>query len=319
LRTRSGGIVLSCSEGFGQVHVDGPHYSGGCYRAFSFSGFLPVLEPFAAGVLSILWKLIGYLFKAVPGLLNGAGVVAKDGLDLANGTCDKLVQSIEQWKASEKTKPGEGSWPALKIILDSTLSLQQKTQVYQPQSSKRVTETSKAMARRRREGFFDRYFVGKGIDIGCGSDPLAGCDKWDKEQGDATFMAGVEDESYDFVYSSHALEHVDSPEVALQNWWRILKPGGHLIVGVPDEDLYEQGVWPSRWNGDHKTTWTVNKDKSWSPVSKNVTQVLDVLPNRRTVMIRVVDEGYDYAKSGIDQSVGRAEVLVEFIVQKRKE
>ncbi|MGH1556812.1 hypothetical protein ACRAWD_01360 [Caulobacter segnis] len=32
------------------------------------------------------------------------------------------------------------------------------------------------------------------------------------------------------------------PKEALENWLRILKPGGHLVCLIPDEDLYEQGV-----------------------------------------------------------------------------
>ena len=60
------------------------------------------------------------------------------------------------------------------------------------------------------------------------------------------------------------------PRVALQHWLRVLKPGGHLVVTVPDEDLYEQGVWPSTFNGDHKHTFTMFKQRSWSPVSINV-------------------------------------------------
>src|SRR3546814_12230808 len=56
----------------------------------------------------------------------------------------------------------------------------------------------------------------------------------------------------------------------LRNWFRILKPGGHLIVTVPDEDLYEQGIFPSAYNPDHKWTFTIWKAASWSPKSRNL-------------------------------------------------
>lgn len=117
-------------------------------------------------------------------------------------------------------------------------------------------ETSKARPRRERDGFFS-YVVGEGIDIGCGVDPLTpSCRRWDDDlpnSGDATFMRGVADESFDWVYSSHCLEHLHHPEIAIRNWWRILKPGGHLLIYVPHRDLYEKKeLLPSRWNPDHK-------------------------------------------------------------------
>lgn len=117
-------------------------------------------------------------------------------------------------------------------------------------------ETSKARPRRERDGFFS-YIKGRGIDIGCGIDPLTpDCDRWDDDLpgcGDATFMHNVSDASYDWVYSSHCLEHLLHPEIALHNWWRILKPGGTLILYVPHRNLYEKKeLLPSRWNPDHK-------------------------------------------------------------------
>jgi SAM-dependent methyltransferase len=219
-------------------------------------------------------------------------------------------------------------------------------------------ETEKAMARRVKEGYFDKFLVGSGIDIGCGPDilcspythvvvpKLAFANKepsledspvyeqkvfsvrgWDQKDGDAQYMNGVEDESYDFVYSSHCLEHMVDPSVALRNWWRILKRGGHLVVIVPDEDLYEQGVWPSRGNGDHKTTWTRYKGpgESWSPVSRSLLQECQQLPNARIISCRQMDINYDYelaAKGYFDQTgpvVNGTEAAVEAVVYKPKQ
>jgi hypothetical protein len=71
-------------------------------------------------------------------------------------------------------------------------------------------ETRKAHERRTQEGFFDLDCQGRGIDIGVGrldttdgADALTSTvDTWDKDDGDATFMLGVPDGTYDFVYSS---------------------------------------------------------------------------------------------------------------------
>jgi len=129
-----------------------------------------------------------------------------------------------------------------------------------------------------------RYFKGNGIDIGGGPDPLSlyvelfplaeSVYTWDIEDGDAQFMSSVKSCIYDFVHSSHCLEHLNNPIEGLKNWFRILKPGGYLIIIVPDEDLYEQGKFPSTFNKDHKWTFTIYKKSSWSRNSINVVDML---------------------------------------------
>lgn len=122
-----------------------------------------------------------------------------------------------------------------------------------------MAETAKAHARRVREGFFERYVKGRVIDIGPGSkpsDPITpDAELWDSAlgNGDATFMEGIPDGAFGTVYSSHCLEHLDDPVKAIQNWFRILKAGGCLIISVPSKRLYEKkDRLPSRWNEDHR-------------------------------------------------------------------
>jgi len=157
---------------------------------------------------------------------------------------------------------------------------------------------------------------GRGIDIGCGEHPVDGAEPWDLEQGDAQYMVGVEDCTYDWVFSAHCLEHMRDPHAAIQNWWRILKPGGYLIVLVPDEDLYEQSRWPSVYNSDHKRTFTCSKYSSWSPVSVNCVDLLRFLPGHHLVSLTLEDSGYDYKNTGWDQTTLGAEAAVQFIVKK---
>src|SRR5436190_21819017 len=109
-------------------------------------------------------------------------------------------------------------------------------------------------------------------------------------EGDAQTLPGIPAESFDWVYSSHCLEHMRDPREALASWWRVLKPGGFLCVAVPDEDLYEQGIVPSVFNADHKVTFTINKSRSWSPRSFNLTELIGTLPNHKLIYIRTVDE-----------------------------
>jgi|ERR1043166_688701 SAM-dependent methyltransferase len=193
-------------------------------------------------------------------------------------------------------------------------------------------ECGKAALRRLHEpGFCSRYFVGDGIDIGGGYDPLwnyhelfpamTSCRNWDLDDGDAQEMAGVADESFDFVHSSHCLEHMPDPAVALGNWFRICRPGGHLIVLVPDEDLYEQGEWPSTWNPDHRHSFTIHKGTSWSPESRNVTALIAALGDcAYPVKIALLDLSYRYALAAeqrVDQTGAiTGECAIEFIVRK---
>jgi SAM-dependent methyltransferase len=64
---------------------------------------------------------------------------------------------------------------------------------------------------------------------------------------DGTLCASRADSHYDFIASSHVFEHLRNPILALQNWVRILKPGGHLIFAIPEK------------------TQTFDKDRSLTP------------------------------------------------------
>lgn len=57
--------------------------------------------------------------------------------------------------------------------------------------------------------------------------------------------------AFDTVFSSHLLEHVDDYRAALMEWWRLVAPGGHLILYLPHRDLYPNIGQPGA-NPDHK-------------------------------------------------------------------
>lgn len=46
------------------------------------------------------------------------------------------------------------------------------------------------------------------------------------------------DASVDSVFSSHLLEHIDDYQSALKEWWRVIKPGGYLVLYLPHADFY---------------------------------------------------------------------------------
>jgi SAM-dependent methyltransferase len=51
---------------------------------------------------------------------------------------------------------------------------------------------------------------------------------------DATTLDAIDDASFDFVISSHVIEHLSNPIEALVNWRRVLREGGVLVCVVPD-------------------------------------------------------------------------------------
>ena len=53
--------------------------------------------------------------------------------------------------------------------------------------------------------------------------------------GDAETMQGVADDEYDFLISAHVIEHMKNPISSLQQWCRIVKPGGMIYLIVPDK------------------------------------------------------------------------------------
>lgn len=191
-------------------------------------------------------------------------------------------------------------------------------------------ETSKAMIRRNFDArFATRWFVGSGVDIGAGKDTLGNfrpflprvtsVRAWDVEDGDAMLMEGVADDSFDFVHSSHCLEHLVDPGRGLENWIRICKPGGHVVVLVPDEDLYEQGMFPSQFNRDHKWTFTVTKAQTWSPRCVRLFDLIGRFSDRVSVQkIEVLDAGYFYDTRRMDQTMlMTGEAAIEFVLRKR--
>jgi SAM-dependent methyltransferase len=192
-----------------------------------------------------------------------------------------------------------------------------------------MKELSKSIPRRLRDpNFMRRYFVGAGVDIGGKPDPLSlyreifplmgDVKVWDWDDGDAQFMASVPDNTFDFVNSSHCLEHLQDPVEGLRNWLRIVKPGGYVVALVPDEDLYEQGVWPSTNNLDHKHTFTILKASSWSPKSISLLRMFTELgADVRVEKVELQNATYRYALPRYDQTVTPiGECAIEFVLRK---
>lgn len=177
-------------------------------------------------------------------------------------------------------------------------------------------ETNKAKERRIRGKFFERFCAGKGLDIGYGGDLLSeNCQGWDIEHGDAQTLKGLKDSEFDFVYSSHTLEHVDDASVTLKNWWRVIKPGGYLILYLPHRDLYERKkTLPSRWNETHKRFFLLDRDDP--PDTIGVIPLIErTLSGYQILQAKVCDEGYE--DMGPEKQ-SKGEYSIEVIVKKSR-
>ena len=191
-----------------------------------------------------------------------------------------------------------------------------------------MRETTKAFDLRRERGDFQRYLIGKGIDIGAGDDSLyilnGSVRSYDKRDGNAQFMAEIADATYDFVYSSHCLEHMPDVQLALRNWVRIIKPGGILYVVVPDFELYEKGMWPSRFNQDHKASFSITRlpvDRATHYTLHDLVMWLDLELGVSTLELRLEDAGFDRTRFALDQTMaehGWAQEQICLIGYKRK-
>ncbi|RMD75255.1 MAG: methyltransferase domain-containing protein [Lentisphaerae bacterium] len=98
------------------------------------------------------------------------------------------------------------------------------------------------------------FCVGDGVDLGYGGDPIcesAICidqhrkyaDLGDFPQhlhGDASNLYWFRDKSVDYVFSSHLLEDFVNTAAVLDEWIRILKVGGNLVLFLPDEQEYRK-------------------------------------------------------------------------------
>lgn len=81
----------------------------------------------------------------------------------------------------------------------------------------------------------EQFCSGVGVDVGCGRWPFPGALPVDLQHGNdgMALPAGP----FDYVFSSHCLEHLPNPVAALEHWKSRLKPGGVLFLYLPHPDM----------------------------------------------------------------------------------
>jgi SAM-dependent methyltransferase len=179
-------------------------------------------------------------------------------------------------------------------------------------------EAQRSHARRLREGFIDKYLSGDRIlDIGYRGGQLDAEPVVKKAIGVELDYPGYDgktlpfdDGTQDAVFVSHCLEHILDYESALADWYRVLRPGGYLIIAVPHRDLYERKAeLPSRFNGDHKRFYTP------ASLLREIERALPVA-GYRVRSLRDIDEGFNYTIPPHQHAHGCYEI--ELVIEKIK-
>ena len=80
-----------------------------------------------------------------------------------------------------------------------------------------------------------QFCRGIGLDVGCGKWPLPGARPIDQLRGDD--VMALPEGLWDYVFSSHCLEHLANPVTALEHWKTRLRAGGVLFLYLPSPDM----------------------------------------------------------------------------------
>ena len=108
------------------------------------------------------------------------------------------------------------------------------------------------------DGTFTKFYLekfpntkGHGVDI---SETV--CVQAQKNCPEGTFIAAdcyhlpFKDNTFDLVHCAEVLEHLESPDLAIEEIRRVLKPGGHFILTTPNENAedYVEHLW--KWSSE---------------------------------------------------------------------
>jgi SAM-dependent methyltransferase len=172
-------------------------------------------------------------------------------------------------------------------------------------------ESRKTYFEKLQNGFFIKYMNGNGLDIGYAG-YLQGVESiLPNSVGIDLNYPGYDgltlpfaDNSKDYIYSSHCLEHIADYKTVIKDWFRVVKTGGYIVTVVPHQFLYEKKAsLPSRWNGDHKRFYTP------ASLLQEFEQSLE--PNSyRVRFLEDGDKGFDYSIVPEKHSCGQYEITL---------
>ena len=165
--------------------------------------------------------------------------------------------------------------------------------------------------------YIQKYLNGKGIDVGCGTNRLSDDILAVDQQGNKKYAHAdvvhdchdldirstqfkdkeytFSDSTFDFIFSSHCLEDFEDIPIVFMNWWRKLKPNGHMILLLPD---MENGRYPKcsdpQGNPSHRTdvgagfmTGMLTALKYNNGIKYEIVQI-DTIPHNESCTIDIV-------------------------------
>lgn len=111
-----------------------------------------------------------------------------------------------------------------------------------------------------------QFCHGKGVDVGAGLWPLPGSTPVDLLRGPGanSTLADIADNSLDYIFSSHCLEHIKQWHAELDCWISKLKHGGIVFIYLPHPEC---AIW-------HPGSPMVGNGHVWQPDVATVKQAL---------------------------------------------
>lgn len=178
-------------------------------------------------------------------------------------------------------------------------------------------ESRKTYQKKIDNGFFNKFMKGNGLDIGFSGGEKDSLPILETAIGVDLDFPGYDgktlpfpNNSQDYVYSSHCLEHIVDYKHTLQDWFRVTKINGYIIIVVPHRDLYEKKLdLPSRFNGDHKRFYT--------PASL-LKEIEESLPNNHYRIRHLHDNDFKHNYNDPPEKHGNWEYELEVVVEKIK-
>jgi SAM-dependent methyltransferase len=108
----------------------------------------------------------------------------------------------------------------------------------------------------------------------------------------------LSDNSFEAALFSHVMEHVDTPIQMLRQIYRVVTPGGILILGLPIErNIYRDVLRMDYFNGTHIYAFSVrNAVKLLNEVGFREKELFFHLPKCRNRVGHVIEGFWNYTK-----------------------